>query len=62
MSRAPTLPYAAKCAGSRAGGINGMAAIRGCVREKAPNLWFMRIVGNCKLKYFAAQMTTHEDA
>ena len=26
------------------------------------DLWVMRSVGNCKLKYFAAQMTTHEDA
>jgi hypothetical protein len=23
---------------------------------------FMRFAGNCKLKYFAAQMTTHDDA
>ena len=26
------------------------------------DLRFMRIVGNCKFKYFAAQMTTHEGA
>jgi hypothetical protein len=26
------------------------------------DLWVMRFVGNCKFKYFAAQMTTHDDA
>jgi len=33
----------------------------GC-RMSATDLCFMSFVGNCKFKYFAAQMTTHEAA
>jgi hypothetical protein len=46
-------------------GFVEVAETKGCLVAQGgfePPLWVMSLVGNCKFNYFAAQMTTHEDA